>query len=345
MLSVARPLDMSARRYGRISLFVNPTSGNVEPQARELVQNRLAALTDSLEVHEVTPGSKLVEEARAAAEGGAELVVVAGGDGTIREVASGLVKTSVPLGILPLGTFNNLALSLGIPRDLDAACGILENGRPRKIDVGVADERHYFFEAAGVGVDAELFPIGEMVKQGRLTMIFRAIRLALSYRERPVLLRFDRPVSEAYQRSFRGLSPVRHRRRRFRSARQRVRLRCSFLAVANGPYYGTNFAICPTALLDDGLLTVAVFRDFSKRELITHLWSISGGRYHFHPKMEVFETGTLEVASRQRLFVHVDGLPIGTTPVRFRVLREALVVMVKPDPRDWRLSEAEASVA
>ncbi|MBV9490271.1 MAG: diacylglycerol kinase family lipid kinase [Verrucomicrobia bacterium] len=334
---------MSARRYRQISFFVNPASGNVEPSAREMVQTRLERLTDSLQVHEVTPASKLVQEAQAAAEAGADLVVVAGGDGTIREAASGLVKTGVPLGIVPLGTFNNLALSLGIPRELDAACAILENGRPRKIDVGLADERHFFFEAAGVGVDAELFPIGEMVKQGRRSMLLRAIRLVLSHRQSSVVLRFDQTIDAAYQRSFRGSSPVRHRRHRFRSKRRRVRLRCSFLAVANGPYYGTNFAICPTASLDDGRLTIAVFRDFSKRELLTHLWSISGGRYHLHPKMELFEARTLEVTSRKRLFVHVDGLPIGTTPVRFRTLHEALIVMVKPDPRDWGSPPATAA--
>jgi diacylglycerol kinase (ATP) len=243
-----------------------------------------------------------------------------------------MVNTGVPLGILPLGTFNNLALSLGIPREIDGACEILERGCPRKIDVGLANERHFFFEAAGVGVDAELFPIGELVKQGRFTMIFRAIRLALRHRQAKVLLRFDRPVSEAYQSSLRGLSPVRHRRRRFRSNRHRARLRCSFLAVANGPFYGTNFAICPTAKLDDGLFTIAVFRDFSKRELFTHLWSISGGRYHYHPKMELFEAESFEVTARRGLFVHVDGLAIGTTPVRFRVLHKALTVMVKPGP-------------
>jgi diacylglycerol kinase (ATP) len=323
---------MDTRQYARISFFVNPASGNVAPENRAMVEKRLRALTDSLEVHEVTPSSRLVEEAKAAAEGGAELVVVAGGDGTIREVASGMVRTGVPLGILPLGTFHNLALSLGIPREINGACEILERGHARKIDVGLANEKHLFFEAAGVGVDAELFPIGELVKQGRFTMIFRAIRLALKYRQAAVRLRFDRPLSEAYQSSLRGLSPVRHRRRRFRSSRNRVRLRCSFLAVANGPYYGTNFAICPTAKLDDGLFTIGVFRDFSKRELATHLWSISRGRYHYHPKMEIFEVESFEVGSRRALFVHVDGLPIGTTPARFRVLREALTVMVKPGP-------------
>jgi diacylglycerol kinase (ATP) len=320
---------MSTRRYPRISLFINPASGNVEPQRRETIERLLRTLTDDLQIHEVTPDSKLVDEARAVVNDGTKLVVVAGGDGTIREVASALVQTSVPLCILPLGTFNNLALSLNLPREFEAACAVLESGEPRQIDVGLANERHLFFEAGGVGVDAELFPIGEMVKQGQFRMIFRAIQLALSHRQGRVVLRFDRAVTDAYQQSFRGQSPVRHRRYRFRKAQRRIRLRCSFLAVANGPYYGSNFAICPDAKLDDGLLSIRVFRDFSKRELFAHFWSISRGRYHYHPKVETFKAAALEVTAPRRLFVHVDGLPIGTTPVQFRVLPRALNVLVQ----------------
>jgi diacylglycerol kinase (ATP) len=327
--AVKHDQPMSTRRYARISLFINPASGNVDPQVRGSLEGLLRTLTDDLQVHEVKPDSKLVDEARAVVRNGTELVVVAGGDGTIREVASALVQTPVLLGILPLGTFNNLALSLNLPREFKEACAILQNGEPRQIDVGLADERHLFFEAAGVGVDAELFPIGEMVKQGKFQVILQAIRLALSHRQGRVTMRFDRAVTDAYQQSFRGRSPVRHRRRRFRKAQRAIRLRCSFLAIANGPYYGSNFAICPEAKLDDGLLSIRVFRDFSKRELLTHFWSISRGRYHYHPKVETFEAATVEVTSPRRLFVHVDGLPIGTTPVRFRVLRRALSVLVE----------------
>ena len=84
----------------------------------------------------------------------------------MREIASALVGTEVPLAIVPLGTFNNLALSLNLPSNPQAVCDLIEAGFTRRIDVGVADDRTYFFEAAGVGVDAELFPIGEEVKSG-----------------------------------------------------------------------------------------------------------------------------------------------------------------------------------
>jgi diacylglycerol kinase (ATP) len=71
-----------------------------------------------------------------------------------------------------------------------------------------------------------------------------------------------------------------------------------------------------------------VYRDFSKRELALHLWSIGRGTYRLHPKMETFESRWLEVFSRIRLRVHVDGNAIGTTPVRFGVRPKALAVLV-----------------
>ena len=96
-----------------------------------------------------------------------------------------------------------------------------------------------------------------------------------------------------------------------------------------GPFYGSNFAVCPGAILDDGLLSISVFRDFSKLELVWHFRSISRGRRQYHPKLEMFEGKTLEVSSSKPLSVHVDGQPIGTTPVRFRVLPKALKVVAK----------------
>jgi diacylglycerol kinase (ATP) len=242
-------------------------------------------------------------------------------------VAGALVSTDMTLAIVPLGTFNNLALSLKLPADPNAVCDLIEAGLTRRIDVGMADEQHAFFEAAGVGVDADLFPIGEEVKRRRFEGVGRAIRLALLHRQSSVELLFDRPLFAAYQSSFRGSEPLKRRRRRFRGAKNQVRLRCSIVVIANGPYYGGNFNVCPGAILDDGLFSIGVYRDFSKLELLRHFWSISGGHRHYNPKMEMFNANRVEISSGKRLSVHVDGHPIGTTPVRFEVRPKALKVI------------------
>jgi len=188
---------MTTAKYQRIVVFLNPASGALDPDLRSQVRDRLAAISGSLEEVTVNPDVKLLDRAAEAVREGATLIVVAGGDGTVREIASALVGTEVPLAIVPLGTFNNLALSLNLPCNPQAACDLIEAGFTRRIDVGVADDRNYFFEAAGVGVDADLFPIGEEVKSGRFHSVLQGIGLALSHAQTPVRLQFDRPVEDA----------------------------------------------------------------------------------------------------------------------------------------------------
>ena len=322
------PAIASPPRYARAVLFHNLLSGKATSQVLASVRERISSSIPAVEEYGIETEEVTRVTVRQALHKKPDLVVVAGGDGTIRPIASELVGTNIPLAIIPVGTFNNLALSLGLPSDPLAACAVVDNGALARIDVGTADENNFFFEAAGVGVDAEMFPIGEEIKRGRFLAIFQAIRTVLVHRQTPVELKFDRPVDQAYQASFRGYVPLQRRRRRFRKSRNRVRLRCSFVAVANGPFYGTNLTVCPGAKMDDGLLTIAVYRDFSKRELALHLWSISRGTYRLHPKIETFESRRLEVFSRTRLQVHVDGILIGTTPVRFGVRPGVLTVLV-----------------
>ena len=311
----------------KVALIQNPASGARDSGLRKRVRERLEGIGNSLTEITVEPGLNIAEQTAKLVQEGIDLVVVAAGDSTIHEAASSLVGTGKSLAIVPLGTFNNLALSLNLPREVSAICDLIEAGLTREIDVGIADEHHHFFEAAGVGVDAELFPIGEEVKSGRLGSIARAIRLAVHYRQKSIELEFDRPVLDAYQCSFRGQAPLRRRRQRFQRSRRRITLRCSFVAIGNGPYYGSNFNVCPGAVLDDGLFSIGVYRDFSKLELMRHLWSISRGQRLYNPKMEMFESKTLRVSSANRMYVHVDGRPIGTTPVRFGVLPKALRVV------------------
>jgi diacylglycerol kinase (ATP) len=314
-------------RFSQVALIQNPISGNGDQPVRSAVRHQLVDMGCIWKELLVEPNKSISSQTLELLRDGADLIAVAGGDGTVREVASTLVGKTIPLLIIPLGTFNNLARSLGLPLDPIGACQLVHTGALRQVDVGVANGRHFFFEAAGVGIDAQLFPLGEAVKQGRFAAVLRAARVAFAHQQAAVELNFDRPVDRAYQRSFRGQTPVRHRRRRFQKNRRRIRLRSSFLAVANGPYYGGNFTVCPEAKLDDGLLSVGVFRDFSKRELLAHFWSISRGRRQYHPKLEMFECAWLEVTAREKLQVHVDGQPVGTTPVRFSLRRNGLTVV------------------
>jgi diacylglycerol kinase (ATP) len=307
-------------------LILNAVAGPDELNETRVAEIRRELASESVEPDVAftsleTPAAELAR--RAVAEG-RELVLVGGGDGTVSEVAVVLVKTQVTLGILPIGTFNNIARSLGILADLPAACEVVREGYRREIDIGIANNEHPFFEAAGVGLDATLFPIGEEIKGGRWTRMFEAARLTMQYRRVSLEFTFAEPLADVLP----SAKAKRWKTRRREEQRHTIRRRVLLAVVANGPYYGGGFTVAPGARLTDGRLTVTIYRRFSKLELIRHFWSISRGRYRYSPKVETFNTREVTIRSVTPRPVHVDGKPLGHTPVTLKVLPKALRVVV-----------------
>ena len=313
----------------RACLLVNPVGGTVAKDRGEQVAGIWTALRAAgiwTEIIETKPDEPPHLVARRAVEEGFAMVIACGGDGTVGAVARGLVGTGCPLGILPLGTFNNFARTLQLPLDLAAACRVLARGRVRRVDVGVANGDHYFFEAAGVGIDAQLFPLGEEIKGGNWRRLWQALRLA--YQAEPERIRFELnlPLSEAYQ-------PTAAKRRQkvtpFASGERReLDFSAFMLIVANGRYYGSGFTVAPDAFLDDGLLNIRIFRNFSKHELLRHFWSISRRRFAYSPKIDSFLANEVHITAKADLPFHVDGYQVGRLPLHLKCLPRALKVIV-----------------
>jgi diacylglycerol kinase (ATP) len=319
----------------RTVLIINPVSGSDEPNSEQVpaIEGWLAKGSIVPEVLYTSLEKSGAELAREAIAKGAEVILVGGGDGTVGEVARELIRKPVTLGILPIGTFNNIARSVAIPTDLEQACAIVTAGRVREIDVGVANDEHFFFEAAGAGLDATLFPIGEEIKGGRWSRVFQAAKLTLQYKVQPVALTFDCSIEEALPPGKRR----RFRRRRWLSERT-IHRSALLIVVANGPYYGGGFAVSPGARLADGRLTVSIYRNFSKLELARHFWSIAYGKRRYSPKIETYLVKEVSLTSPVDLPVHVDGQPFGNLPITLRAVPAALRVLAppraaaKPDP-------------
>ncbi len=144
-------------RFSRAVWFHNRLSGKATEQVLASIRERLSASVTAVEEHGVGTEELMPEKVRQALEKRPDLVVVAGGDGTVRLVASELVGRDIPLAIIPVGTFNNLALSLGLPTDPVAACAVVDIGGVARIDVGVADEKNLFFEAGVSGSTLRCF--------------------------------------------------------------------------------------------------------------------------------------------------------------------------------------------
>jgi diacylglycerol kinase (ATP) len=248
------------------------------------------------------------ELARRAVAEGRGLVVAAGGDGTVNEVAQGLVGTDVTLGVMPLGSVMNVARTLHLPRDLDAAARVVADGDTLAMDVGRATSAAattYFLEAAGVGLDAGLFRYFNRLERG-------APRLA---------------VLRAAWAFVRGLGVPRLRLEVDGRARE---VRTPMVTVANSPFLGAAYAVAPEARVDDGWLDVVLFHRLSAPRVLLYLLLVAGGRPFPRPAgTESLRARTVAVATRRRaLPAHADGELLGRTPVEFSLVPRALKVRV-----------------
>jgi diacylglycerol kinase (ATP) len=240
-------------------------------------------------------------EARGAVRDGVDVVVAAGGDGTIGAVATELLGTDMPLGMLPLGTVMNIPRMLGIPRDLEGAASVLATGERRRIDVGEAAGRP-FYEAASIGMNAAMFREAQRFEKGDWLSILRTIWVALRYR--PARMHVDLDGA------------------------QRVRTRALMVVIALGPYTGAGMTVAPEARLDDGKFDVRIFRGFSKPELIRHLAGIAFGRYRYAPHVSTYRAAHVRVTSHHPLPSRVDSHDLGSTPLEVSIKPGSLCVIV-----------------
>lgn len=296
-------------------LILNPVSGTsmMAAPGQTLQDNEstiIAALNDYGIVPEIwyttaeDPGKEL---ARKATESGAELVIAAGGDGTIHAVASGLIGTKSTLGIIATGTMNNLAQSLNIPREIEQACKVIAQGESRQIDVGKINH-HIFLEVAGIGIDAVLFPSAEEIKSpGLLTTLHGVINgLFKLIAFRPTHLKIT--IDQQKTRSYHAVQ----------------------VTISNSPSYGVHLEVAPQALMDDGLLDVIIYKNFSKLAYIQHAISISQGQRVLQPKVSRHRGKSIRVTSDPPVELHADGVPIGITPATVHVVPGALRVRMPP---------------
>ncbi|HMO58387.1 MAG TPA: diacylglycerol kinase family lipid kinase [Roseiflexaceae bacterium] len=296
-----RPDADQAQRWVR--LIVNPISGvEAGTLALPLIVTALEAAGMQVVISFVGNGKPPDTIAADAVRAGYDLVVAVGGDGTVSSVARGMLQSTVPLGIIPLGTYNNIARSLGIPFDLDGALQNLIDGTPRMIDTALANGR-MFMEVAGVGIDARLFPVAEEIKRGAWHQVATAVRSLRYFRPRKVRIE----LADGTRFIARPLMAL----------------------VSNMPYFGVGFAIAPHARPDSGDLTLSLFQHFTKLELLQYFALIANGRAVHEPRIETYTSPRIKISvtTRPPVRVQADGLIVGKTPLVCEVVPQALKVL------------------
>jgi diacylglycerol kinase (ATP) len=230
-------------------------------------------------------------------------VIVGGGDGTINLAAEALLECGLPLGILPMGTANDLARTLQIPDTLAEACAVITAGRLKLIDLGRVNGR-YFFNVASIGLGARV-----------------SRQLTREQKGRWGVLGYARGVLRAF-------SDHRPFRAEIRCDGRVLRARAIQIAVGNGRHYGGGMTVNREAAIDDGLLHLYCLEPQSLWRLLALLPDLREGPERERTGVRLLQGEHIEVHTRRPMPVSTDGELTTHTPARFRVVREALAVYV-----------------
>jgi YegS/Rv2252/BmrU family lipid kinase len=300
----------------RICLIYNPTSGPRDATAEiENVSHYLEHNGCPVEVHTTHgPGDATTLACRAAFEQHVDIVLVAGGDGTLNEAINGLAGSQTALGVLPIGTGNVWAKELGLPAytltnpdRLLAAAHLMLHAPVRSIDLGRAGER-CFLLWAGIGFDAQvaatLEPRERPTKRlGILPYIVAAVHVSRAFRGERTIVWADGKV---------------------------IRGHTLLVVVSNAQLYGGVLRITPNAQLDDGYLDVCIFKGYALPDIALHAIGVFTGRHLRDPKVKFLRARRVQIDAPQPWPVQIDGDHIGTTPMNFQIVPAALKVLVPP---------------
>ena len=307
----------------RAKLIFNPGAGAAGESPVQLMDviREMQAWNFIPEAFLVEVGCDLPTVIQDAIADGIRMFVVCGGDGTISGAARTLAGTHATLGIVPVGTQNNTALSLGITSDIPSAIATLRNGQRIKVDVGMAsvgDVKTPFLEVCSIGLVSTLFPSADDIQHGNLARVGDFLSSLVGTPPAEIHLMLDN--------------------------KQEIHNLGHIVLVSNMPYIGLHYQVGKADSYKDGLLDVLFFADLSKLDLLGYVLQGVGEGKPEDPRIEHFHVRRVEIDTTPAMPVMADGSPLGEGRVRIEVRRGALAMMV-PQAMPEVLPEQEVILA
>lgn len=231
-----------------------------------------------------------------------DLVIVGGGDGTLNAIVDSLVESKLPLGILPLGTANDLARTLKIPLSIPEACHVIANGVLKEIDLGCVNGK-YFFNVASIGLSVD---ITQRLSKG-LKRRWGVLAYAIT--------------------AFSVMSRTRRFRAEIRVDGESIPIKTVQIAIGNGRYYGGGMMIAEDAAIDDQRLDLYSIELKHWWQIFPLMWKLPKGEHDILPWVRTIEAQEIIIYTRKPYDINTDGEITTLTPAKFRVVPHALKVM------------------
>ncbi|MEA9415379.1 diacylglycerol kinase family protein [Flavobacterium sp. PL02] len=288
-----------------IHFIVNPISGNGKHNITgDFLKDSFPSSEFKIEIDYTNHKKHAIELTKAAVANNPDYIVACGGDGTINEVASCLIGTTIKLGIIPVGSGNGLASNLNIPRKFEKAIEIIRKGTVSTIDVGKINNQ-YFFSNTGIGIDAMI--IKKYENSGKRTLIAyvkAALSSSLEFKTQETKLSFDN--KEVIANPF-------------------------LLFISNSNEMGYNMSLTPKASLNDGWLDMIVVPKLSFLEKMTLGYHVLRNTVEKFKKAQhtLIQDLTIEVPTATSLDAQIDGesYNLKTNSIKVSIIKNGLTVI------------------
>jgi diacylglycerol kinase (ATP) len=291
-------------------VVLNPAAGQDEPaRVRRRIGGALAVRNAAFDLEETRGPGDAERLAREAVRLGYRAVIAAGGDGTLAEVISGVAGSTVPIGIVPLGTANQVAANLGVPGDVERAIELAVNGTPHPVDVGQLGNGRYFALMAGAGWDAEVMSFATRELKDRWgfgAYLFAGLRSSMA------------PQATTFSITADG---------------QSFEVRAATVIVANVgqlvyDLLPLDLRIGPGVSFEDGLLDVCIFAPRSLPDVAAVLWRVASRRYVGDQRMIYLQAREIRIDADPPTITQVDGDLAGPTPLEARAVPAGVRILL-----------------
>ncbi|HEV7344374.1 MAG TPA: lipid kinase [Devosia sp.] len=291
---------LPARR--RALMLVNPNSRRGSAALEPVLDRLQAGGIDATMERFDTPDEVSADIARRRHE--ADLVIVCGGDGTVNAAAKGILETGLPMGIMPMGTANDLARTLGISEDLTKAVDVIVAGHTSRVDLGEVNG-HPFFNVASLGLSVDLAKgLTPEAKRrwGKLGYSLAALKVLL--RAKPFRAEI---ISDA----------------------GRVKVKTLQIAVGNGVHYGGGTVIHSDATIEDGHLDLYSLELKNVWKFGLMLGAFRRGEHGAWDEVRTAKSTEFDIRTKEPMPINTDGDLVTETPAHF-VIRPKAVTVFSP---------------
>ena len=295
------------KRSLHAKLIFNPNAGAADEATKKFMEisEALQATDIQTEPYLIEPNCDLPKVIQEAIGQGIRLFIACGGDGTVSSIAKELIGTNAILGIIPTGTQNNIAYSLGISTDIASSVAIIANGQHKKIDVcncTCNNQITHCIEVCSVGLFSSLFPSADDILHGDITQIGDFIATITTTPPSKIQILLDNEI----EFNFTG----------------------HVVLISNMPYIFRHFQVGSKDSFEDGLIDVLFFADQSKFELMRHAIKSPGTDFERDPRIQHYRARSITIDTVPPMPIMADGVKIGEGSAKIDIRKRALSVLV-----------------